>query len=816
MRVPLSWLSEYVTLHHTPEELADVLTVGGLKVEAIHRPSTGTRGVVVAEVHSMRPVPGSDRLTLVEAFDGQRSWEIVCGASNFAVGDRVPAALPGATLPGGEGAPPVQIGVKRLRGVTSNGMLASARELGVGEDHREIWVLDPNAPVGADLTEWLGLDDAVLELEVNPDRGYALSIIGVARDVAALTGADLRLPSDEFGPLPEAPSDDDLVPVVIADASRCHRFTATEIRGVRLGRSPSWLQRRLASAGMRPLSNVVDATNYAMLETGHPTHAYDRALVAGPLLEVRDARPGEVMVTLDGVARRLDPDDLIIADAEGPVGLAGVMGAERTEVHVGTTDLILEVASFDAASVLRTARRHKLFTEASTRFEKVVPDQTVAYGAARCTALLRDLSGGTPIGRRDAYPAPRPRPSIGLRPERARRILGTDLDDARQAELLTSIACAVTTAEGGLAVTPPAYRPDLRIEEDLYEEIARLHGYGEIPQTVPSTGLVGGRPPAHRGRLAVRGALAGAGWTEVLTFPFIADDDLAALGLEAHDPRLRTIPLVNPLSKEESVLRTSLLPGLFRVVRHNVNRQNADLSLFEVGHVFVPPTADEPGAGGDPEGVPLPAEPLLLGLIACGAFEAQRWDQPARAADLADLLGAVDTARVAVGLPGLQPVPTTERPYHPGRAARLLLGGADVGVVGELHPKVVAAFELPERTLAGELRLDRMVAPGVLLPTGTPPSPLPSLRFDVAVLVDQSVPAARVEAAVREAAGERLTSITLFDVFQGEQVGEGRKNLAYRLRLDDPERQLTDADAHEVIEAIAAAVVERTGGTLRR
>lgn len=815
MRVPLSWLSEYVPLQHSVEELADVLTVGGVKVEAIHRPTTGIRGVVVAEVRAMQPVPGSDKLTLVEAFDGQHSWEIVCGARNYTVGDRVPAALPGATLSGGEGQPPVEIGVKRLRGVTSNGMLASARELGVGDDHRGIWVLDADAPVGADLTEWLGLDDAVLELEVNPDRGYLLSIIGVARDVAALTGADLRLPGEEPGLIGDAVPDG-LVPVTIADPSRCHRFTATEIRGVRLGPSPAWLQRRLAAVGMRPISNVVDATNYAMLETGHPAHAYDRALLAGPLLEVRDARQGEVVVTLDGVARRLDADDLVIADSEGPVGLAGVMGGERTEVHEGTTDLILEVASFDAVAVLRTARRHKLFTEASTRFEKIVPDETVAYGAARCTALLRDLAGGTPVGRRDTYPGPRPRASITLRPERTRRRLGVDLDAERQAALLTSIACEVTVDDGALTIRPPAYRPDLRIEEDLYEEIARLHGYDRIPKTLPSTGRVGGRSPAHQARLAVRRALAGAGWTEVLTFPFIADDDLAALGLDADDPRLRTIPLVNPLSKEESVLRTSLLPGLFRVVRHNVNRQNADLSLFEVGHVFLPPTEDLPGAGGDPEGARLPAEPLVLGLIACGAFEAQRWDRPPRSADFADLLGAVETARVAAGLPSFEVRPTRERPYHPGRAARLLLGGEDVGVVGELHPKVVAAFELPARTLAGELRLDRLVEDGVQLPTATVPSPLPSLRFDVAVLVDQSVPAARVEAAVREGAGKGLTSLTLFDVFIGEQVGPGMKNLAYRLRLDDAERQLTDVDAHEAIERIASTVAERTGGTLRR
>ncbi len=821
MRVPLSWLSTYVDLGaRSPEEVADLLTLGGLDVEGVLRPTGGTRGVVVAEVRAVAPVPGSEKLSLVEAYDGTTSHEIVCGASNFAVGDRVPAALPGATLPGPDPTRPVSIGRKALMGVTSHGMLASARELHVGDGagwaSDGIWLLGPDAPLGADVAAWLDLDDAVLDIDVTPDRGYALSVLGVARDVAALTGAPLLLP-DRTAPRSGAAT---AAAVSIADPSRCHRFTLTEVGPVAVRPSPPWLQRRLAACGMRPISNVVDATNHALLDVGHPAHAYDADRVAGDRLVVRDGRHGERLVTLDGVERHLHDGDLAIADADGPVGLAGLMGGERTEVHDGTTRLLVEVASFDAAAVLRTSRRHGLRTEASARFEKTVPDATVGDGVAAVTALLVEVAGGSVADPVDSYPAPRPRPAIRLRPARADAVLGLDVGAATQTELLVRIGCTAEADGDDVAVTPPAHRPDLVIEEDLYEEVARLHGYERVPERLPSTGRVGRRQPSHDAERAVRRALAGGGWTEVLAFPFVADDDLVRLGLDPGDPRRRTVALRNPLSQTEAVLRTSLLPGLLGIVRRNANRQQGDLAVFEVGHVFRPPTTAEPGAPGgergSTDGPLLPAEPTLLGLAAAGAFERPRHDRPARAADLADLLGAVDLVRCSLGLAALEVSPTGERPYHPGRAARLSRSGVDLGAVGELHPRVIAAYGLPARTLAGELRLDRLTEAGVVVASGVrEPSPLPSLRLDVAAVVDEAVPAAVVARAVAGAAGERLTGCELFDVFRGPSIGEGRKSLAYRLRLDDPSRPLTDADQRAVIDAVDAAL-RAFGGALRR
>lgn len=806
MLVPLSWLREHVDTPLSAEELADALTRGGLEVESITRPSAGLSGVRIGRVEGTAKVPGSDKLTHVRATDGEQVLDVICGASNFAAGDVVAWAQPGAVLPDGR-----EIGRKAMFGITSNGMLASARELGIGEDHRGIWVLDRDAPLGADLQDWLSVDDTVLEVKVNPDRGYAASILGVARDVAALTGAELRLP--EAVPADGARTD---VPVTIADAPRCRRFDARRIEGVTISPSPSWLQLRLGQAGMRPISSVVDATNHAMLETGHPIHAYDLDRLAGPRIDVRQAVPGEVLVTLDGVERTLDVDDLVIADAEGPVGFAGVMGADRTEVHTGTTRLLLEVASFAPDAVSRTARRHKLFTQASSRFEKGVPAETVALGASRCAELIVATSGGRVTGAEDHLPAPLQRPSIRLRTERARRVLGLPLDDDRQRALLETIACEVSPVQDGqFDVLPPAYRPDLGMEADLWEELARLHGYDAIPETLPATGRSGARPAQDEARRAVRRALAGAGWDEVLAFPFAADTDTDALGLQPDDPRRAPIALRNPLSKTESVLQTTLLPGLLGIVRRNANRQLGDLAVFEISTVFLRPSEERAGVEGGPGGTALPAERLHLGLAAAGTFGRLRHDTPPRTADLYDLLGAVEVVREVLALGPTTVEPADELPFHPGRAARVLLSGRPVGTVGELHPRVVAALELPERTLAGELDLGLLLSSAGGQREIVVPSPLPPLRFDVAVLADESVPAATIEAAVRLGAGDRVTECRLFDVYRGPSIGEGRRSLAYALRLEASERQLTDADEAEAIEGVAAEV-RKIGGDLRR
>ncbi|MGI9018824.1 MAG: phenylalanine--tRNA ligase subunit beta [Euzebya sp.] len=805
MRVPISWLYEHVDLSLSPEELADVLTLGGLEVDAVHRPTAGAAGLKVVEVQDMGPVPNSDKLTLVQAFDGERTWEIVCGASNFSVGSRVPAALPGSMLPGG-----VSIGAKKLMGVTSNGMLASPRELGVGDDHAGIWLLGDQAPIGADVVEWLDLEEAVLEIDLTPDRGYGASIWGLARDLSALTGADLSI--SELG---DNPGGDPGVAVTLVPDSGCRRWDGRGIAGISVKPSPPKVQKRLSLAGMRPISNVVDATNYAMLETGYPVHAYDTALLNGGIT-VRRAQAGETLRTLDKTLRDLDPEDVVITDESGPIGLAGVMGGEATEINALTSDLYVEVAAWDPVAVLRTGRRHRLHTEARERFERTVSAQWLPAGASRVCDLIVAWAGGTVVGGHDHHPMPDVRPRITLRPARVRSLLGIAVGGPEQADLLRKIGCQVEgEKEDERVVVPPPYRPDLTIEADLSEEIARLYGYDRIQPTVPSTGRAGRRSPEDLATMAVRRALAGAGWTEVLSYPFISDEDIVALGLAEKDPRRQTIKLVNPLSKEESVLRTSLLPGLLATVKRNVNRQNTDLALFETGHVFVPPDGENAALDGGPGGVVLPAEPDHLALIGCGAFEERRHDRDARTVDFSDLLGAIEVVRRTVVAADLRVERTDEMPFHPGRAARVAFGSVSVGVVGELHPRVCEAFEVPPRTVAAELNLGRIVAGGAQLPVSTTPSPLPGLRFDVAALVDVDTDHATLVHAITQAAGDRLTSLQLFDVFQGEQLGEGKKSLAFSVLLEDPETQLTDVEEAQAIDRIAEAI-QRLGGQLRR
>jgi phenylalanyl-tRNA synthetase beta chain len=806
MRVPLSWLTDYVDPGLSVDELADVMTGGGLVVEAIERPTGGVRGVRIAEVRDVAPISGSDKLSLVDVFDGDAEHRVVCGASNFAAGDRVAVALPGAELPGG-----FRIDARKIFGHASHGMLASGRELGISDDHRGILILDADAPLGADLREWLDLDDPVFDIEVTPDRGYLLSIIGVARDVAALTGAPLRAPEVV------EPTGECRVPVTIEDTERCRRFQVRTIDGVRIGPSPAWLQRRLMAAGMRPVSNVVDITNAVMLELGNPIHAYDEALLAGPELIVRTARAGERLRTLDGVDRELDPEDLLICDAKGPVGLAGVMGGEDTEINDATTDVVLEVANFAPRTVLRTARRHQLVTQGSMRWERMVPPESAAPAITRCAQLITEVARGTVTGGADHYPNPPEHTPITLRTARAGAYLGKDLDADEQTALLERIGCTVADdGAGRLAVTRPAYRPDLRIEVDLYEEIARIHGYADIPETLPSTGQAGARTVEDAARIRVRHTMAGAGWHEILTEPFITVDDLSALGWADDDRRLGTIALVNPLSQEADVLRTSLVPSLLRIARQNANRQVASAALFETAHVYLPPTDDEPGAPGGPDDVRLPYEPLLLGLVAYGAFEAPRHDRPGRDVDLYDAIGVCQLVARRTGRPALVPEPTDEAPFHPGRAARLSLDGVVLGALGEVHPRVVEALDLPPRTVVGELRLDPLLAGGVRAPQVTGPSLLPGLRFDVSVVTADDVPALAVEQAVRAGAGPHLTDVTLFDVYEGGTLEQGQRSLAFHVALDNAERQLRDVDEAAAIDGIAESVSERVGGRLRR
>ncbi|MFG3368417.1 phenylalanine--tRNA ligase subunit beta [Streptomyces sp. NPDC090032] len=834
MRIPLSWLREYVDLPatETGRDLQEKLVATGLEVETVEQLGAGLKGpLVVGQVLTIEELEGFKKpirfctVDVGQANGTGEPQEIVCGARNFAVGDKVVVVLPGAVLPGD-----FAIAARKTYGRTSHGMICSGDELGMGDDGSGgIIVLPPEHEVGTDAIELLQLVDEVLDIAVTANRGDCLSLRGVAREAAIAYGLPLRDPALLDVPAPNSKG----YPVQISDPAGCDRFTARTVTGLDPeARSPIWLQRRLQKAGMRPISLAVDITNYVMLELGQPLHAYDRSLVQGTI-GVRRAEQGEKFTTLDGAKRVLDAEDLVITDDRGPIGLAGVMGGANTEIadhgaDAGTTDVVIEAAHFDPVPIARTARRHKLSSEASKRFERGVDPEAASAAAQRTVDLLVLLAGGTADPGVTEVIAPSAPHTITLPANHPDKVAGVTYGRETVVRRLQEVGCDVY-GQDKLTVTVPSWRPDLTEANDLAEEVIRLEGYENLPSTLP-------RPPAGRGlterqRLhrRVGRALAGAGYVEALNYPFISDETLGKLGIEEGDPRRTTVKLVNPLSDEEPALRTTLLPGLLEALRRNDGRGSHDLALFETGLVFRP-TGDEPQAVRLPVDrrptdeeiagldAALPPQPRHAAVVLTGAREQAGWWGNGRPADWAD---AVEAARTLAREAGVELIVRGDQhaPWHPGRCAALfaVVDGVEtlVGHAGELHPRVIKALHLPERSCAMEVDLDRVERAGTGALQAPRISTFPVATQDVALVVDASVPAADVEQALREGAGELLESLRLFDVFTGEQLGEGRKSLAYALRFRAADRTLTVDEASAARDAAVALAAERTGAVLR-
>ncbi|MCX4583349.1 phenylalanine--tRNA ligase subunit beta [Streptomyces sp. NBC_01481] len=835
MRVPLSWLREYVDLPatETGRDVQAKLVAAGLEVETVEQLGGGLKGpLVVGKVLTIEELTEFKKPIRFCTVDvGQANGtgdpqEIVCGARNFSVGDKVVVVLPGAVLPGD-----FAIAARKTYGKTSHGMICSGDELGMGDDGSGgIIVLPPEYEVGTDAIELLELVDEVLDIAVTPDRGYCLSMRGVARETAIAYGLPLRDPALLDVPAPNSYG----YVVKVADPIGCDRFTARTVVGLEPeARSPIWLQRRLQKAGMRPISLAVDVTNYVMLELGQPLHAYDRARLDGPI-GVRRAEPGEKLTTLDGAQRVLDAEDLVITDNRGPIGLAGVMGGANTEIadhddEAGaTTGVVIEAAHFDAISIARTARRHKLASEASKRFERGVDPQAAAAAAQRTVDLLVLLAGATAEAGVTEIVAPSAPRTITMPADHPDRVAGVRYGRETVVRRLQEVGCDVY-GQDELVVTVPSWRPDLAEPNDLAEEVIRLEGYENLPSTLP-------KPPSGRGlterqRLyrRVGRALAGAGYVEALNYPFIGEQVLDQLDIPADDESRRLVKLVNPLSDEEPALRTTLLPGLLGALRRNDGRGSHDLALFETGLVFRAPEeegiavrlpvhrrpTDEEIAG--LSGV-LPVQPRHVAVVLAGAREQAGWWGKGRPADWAD---AVESARAVAREAGAELIVRQGQygPWHPGRCAELavVIDGVEqtVGYAGELHPRVVKALHLPARSCAMELNLDLLERSSQGALQAPRISTFPVATQDVALVVDHKVPAAEVERVLREGAGELLESIRLFDVFTGEQIGEGRKSLAYALRFRAGDRTLTVEEASAARDAAVALAAERTGAVLR-
>ncbi|CAL9323184.1 phenylalanine--tRNA ligase subunit beta [Streptomyces sp. SudanB52_2052] len=836
MRVPLSWLREYVDLPvtETGRDVQAKLISAGLEVETVEQLGADLKGPLVvgrvATIEELTEFKKPIRFCTVDvgrANGTGEPQEIVCGARNFAVGDKVVVALPGAVLPGD-----FQIAERKTYGKMSRGMICSSDELNMGDDGTKgIIVLPPETEVGRDAIELLELVDEVLDIAVTPDRGYCLSIRGVARETAIAYGLPLRDPALIDVPGPNAYG----YPVRISDPTGCDRFTARTVTGLSAeARSPIWLQRRLQKVGMRPISLAVDVTNYVMMELGQPLHAYDRGLVQGTI-GVRRAEPGEKLTTLDGVERTLDAEDLVITDDRGPIGLAGVMGGANTEiadhddVENATADVVIEAAHFDALSIARTARRHKLSSEASRRFERGVDPQATAAAAQRTVDLLVLLAGGTAEAGVTEVLAPTAPRTITIPADHPDQVAGVAYGRETVVRRLQEIGCDVY-GQDELIVTVPSWRPDLTDPNDLAEEVIRLEGYENLPSTLPKPPAGLGLTERQRLHRRVGRALAGAGYVEALNYPFIGEQVFDLLGLEKDDPARRVVKLSNPLSDEEPALRTTLLPGLLAALRRNDGRGSHDLALFESGLVFRPreeqriaavlpvdrrPTDEELAE----LNAALPEQPRHVAVVLAGAREQAGWWGKGRPADWAD---AVEAARSVAREAGAELIIRKGQygPWHPGRCAELAVtvDGVEqvVGHAGELHPRVVKALGLPARTCAMELDLDAVESAGDATVAAPRISTFPVATQDVALVVDAVVPAAEVEEALRDGAGELLESIRLFDVYENaEQLGEGRKSLAYALRFRAADRTLTVDEASAARDAAVALAGERVGAELR-
>ncbi|ETK30413.1 phenylalanine--tRNA ligase subunit beta [Microbispora sp. ATCC PTA-5024] len=854
MKVPLSWLREYVDLPAvTAHEVAERLTAAGLKLESVSSHGHEIKNVVVGRVLEFEELAGFKkpiRHCRVEVGEATPR-EIVCGATNFSVGAVVPVALPGAVLPGG-----FEIGSRKTYGRLSDGMICSEAELGIAESSPGILLLPQDTPIGADVVELLGLRDDVLELEITPDMGYALSIRGVAREAAIAFDVPFRDPAAVEPPADSGPS----WPASIADPSACDRFVLRSVSGFDpAAESPLWMRVRLARAGMRSVSLAVDVTNYVMLELGQPLHAFDRSRLSGEIV-VRRARPGETLETLDHVVRTLHAEDILITDDSGPISMAGTMGGLHTEISGDSTDIVIEAAHFSATGIARESRRHNLVSEASKRFERGVDRELPLAASWRAVQLLADLGGAVAdpgVTQAEVEVAP---VTITIPAGHPDRVAGMHYGRETVVRRLEQVGCTVSegaagpAAAGGhgvaatgvvstsdlagrlavqgddlITVTPPTWRPDLTDPNDLAEEVIRLEGYDRLPSVLPHAPAGAGLTETQRLRRRAGRALALSGYVEVLAYPFIGARDLDDLLLPEGDPRRRVTRLVNPLSEDEPYMRTTLLPGLLKTLARNVGRGFPDVALFETGLVYRP----EPDA---PAAAPvlavdrrpteeelaqveraLPRQPVRVAVVLAGEFERSGWWGKGREATWAD---AIEAARAVAREAGIDLGVRADRhePWHPGRCAALTVPGDDgepvlVGHAGELHPRVVEAYGLPPRTAAMELELSLLRPSG---PVETPAvSAYPVATQDVALIVPSGTPEADVAAALRDGAGDLLESIRLFDVYTGPQVGEGNKSLAYTLRFRAADRTLTVEETTAARDAAVAVAAERTGAQLR-
>ena len=793
MKASLNWLRDYVDIVLPPTKLGEKLTMAGIEVTQVEKVG-GWENIVVGQVVAIEPHPDADRLTLATVDLGGERLTSVCGAPNVAVGQKVAFARIGAQLVDPESSQLVKLKKAKIRGVASEGMICSEKELGISDRHEGIIVLPPDAPLGTPLDEHLG--DAILDLDITPNRPDCLSIIGIAREIAALTGQQVRLPEasyDELGePIERKAS------VEIADPDLCPRYCASLLTDVRVAPSPHWMEQRLLACGMRPINNVVDVTNYIMLEYGQPLHAFDFEKIRRNRIIVRRAHNGERITTIDGVERELPSDMLAIADGEGAVAIAGVMGGTASEVMEDTTSVLIESANFNPVSLRRTSASLKLRSEASLRFEKGLSPELPMLALRRATQLMAELSRGK-IAKSiiDVYPGKRETKPISLTAKQVERTLGIKVKREKTSEVLRSLGfgCELV-GTGELSIAVPHWRTDVRLAEDLVEEIARVIGYGELPTTLPSGTLPRHEPEPMRAlRERVSDILTGCGMQEVITYSLTSLEVLRKVGSD-----LAPLRIANPITSEQEYLRTTLRPGLLQALSANEKHEEGGIKLFEAGKVYLP------SEGG------LPEEHHMLAGVLCGPGLDRSWHGEGQALDFFDAKGFLETLFARLGVEASFE-PTEDDIFSPSRAARVILGSQDVGLLGELHPRVAEGFDISRPVYIFDIDLERLLPATTALRKYRPIPRFPVTLRDIAVVLDAATPSKKVNDIIESF--PLVARVTLFDVYIGEQVPPGKKSLAYRILYQSPSRTLTDEEVNKEQEKILQRLHHELGATLR-
>lgn len=808
MRASLKWLKDYVEINESPEKLADMLTMAGIPVATVEYLGQNISGVVTGKIIEITPHPDADKLSVCKVDIGSETVTIITGATNVRQNDVVPVATVGAELPNG-----MKIKPTKLRGMLSSGMLCSTEELNIdnklvsAEARNGIYILPAATAIGVDIRTALGLDDVVLEFELTANRADCFSILGIAREIAVLTGATVKKPILN---LKEAGTEKagNMTNIQITDASLCARFAARILTNIKIGPSPAWIQHRIQAAGMRPINNIVDITNFVMLELGQPMHAYDYNLLSRHSLVVRKANPGEKLTTLDGVKRELEQDMLVIADAVQAVGIAGVMGGLATEVTAGTQNVLLEAAAFKGTSIRRTSRALGLRSEASGRFERGVDTANVIKALDRAAKLLEDM-GACQVcpGIVDVYPDMQLPKQINFTPEEINRYLGTAIPANTMINILKRLEFEVDASPAKITVTIPTWRGDVTMPADICEEIARVYGYNNVPSTTPSGDMAQGKQSYSQTVIdKIKSALTGGGFSEIISFSFSHPAAFDKLNLPSDSPLRNAIEVLNPITDDFPILRTTLLGGMLDTVVRNLSRKNEDLKLYEIGAVYLPETLPL---------AELPQEPVML----CGAMVGKRypltWNLSKETVDFFDAKGAVEAVLEALGIVDFLLEPSEAAVLHPGKTAAINKDGDLLGMVGEVHPKVLDAYEITKKIYLFELNMTALVKHAAIKPNYQQLPKFPAINRDLAVVLPETVSVGDVTKAIVANAGQLLTATQLFDVYTGQQVAQGSRSLAFSLTFQANDRTLTDVEVDEHYKNIVVSLEKTFAAKLR-